>query len=192
MALTSDGDEDEEGDSNDRTQPDQGSTVLGDSMATRAKKKKKRLRQMLALLENDFQEEVSIQVDQASHRDVRAQALWDSGSDNNAVSRRLLETKNIDTSLIVEIPLKNRPNITCFGDTPFIPKEQITLDWRRDTDKSWRKDTFYILDQDVGVELLLDFENLGKEVKQAMLVGFGSKSKRKGVLLSVPHTDSHW
>ncbi|KAI3320113.1 hypothetical protein HD806DRAFT_247232 [Xylariaceae sp. AK1471] len=106
----------------------------------------------------------------------------DTASDENFVSRKVLEKHNMDMSKLIQIPEEDRRERTleCLGGH-FTPEQEVALRWHKLQDRKQREGLFIVID-DPPFDLLIGSKQFANESRPSVMFGFGryvSKARRK-------------
>ncbi|KAI0450729.1 hypothetical protein F5B21DRAFT_517261 [Xylaria acuta] len=106
----------------------------------------------------------------------------DTASDENFISRKVLQKHKMDMSKLVQIPEEDRRQRTLEGiGGHFTPEQETELCWHKLNDRKQRYGTFIVMD-DPPFDVLIGSKQFANESGPLAMYGFGrylSKTKRK-------------
>ncbi|KAI0116269.1 hypothetical protein GGR51DRAFT_500834 [Nemania sp. FL0031] len=106
----------------------------------------------------------------------------DTASDENFISRKVLQGHGMDMAKLVQIPEEDRRQRTLEGiGGDFTPEQEAILRWHKLNDRKQRQGTFIVLD-DPPFDVLIGSKQFANESKPLAMYGFGrylSRAKRK-------------
>lgn len=109
----------------------------------------------------------------------------DTGSDENFISKQLIDKHHMDPSIITEIPVDKLSQRTfeMLNGLTFTPTQEVKICWHKPQDKKQREDTFIIVESDL-FDVLIGSKQWTEEAQQSVLFSFG-RHKSEGMFIPV-------
>jgi hypothetical protein len=138
------------------------------------------LKDFANLLSMDFTRSLILVLETAGPQDhsrfqfIPVRNKIDTGSDENFISKRLIEKHRMDPSIIKEIPSDKLSQRTfeMLNGLTFTPTQEVKLCWHKPQDKKQREDIFLIVECDL-FDVLIGSKQWTEETQQSVLFSFG-------------------
>ncbi|KAI1813469.1 hypothetical protein GGS20DRAFT_478137 [Poronia punctata] len=95
----------------------------------------------------------------------------DTASDENFISRKVLQKYDMNMNKLVAIPDRRERTLEGIGGS-FTPEQEVTLHWHKLQDRQQREGRFIVLD-DPPFDVLIGSKQFANECRPAVMFGFG-------------------
>ncbi|TGJ88740.1 hypothetical protein E0Z10_g46 [Xylaria hypoxylon] len=176
-------------DGHDPSDRDQLTVMKGLEFSTNGRQKRNELyMDFVSLMQFDFTRDLILIIEVAGGEGldkfefVPLRNKVDTASDENFISRKVLEKYKMDMGKLVQIPEEDRRQRTLEGiGGYFTPEQETKLRWHKLNDRKQRQGTFIVMD-DPPFDVLIGSKQFANECRPSAMYGFGrymSKAKRK-------------
>lgn len=137
------------------------------------------LKDFASLLSMDFTRSLILVLETAGPQDqsrfqyVPVRNKIDTGSDENFISKQLIDKHHMDPSIISEIPVDklSQRTLAMLNGLTFTPTQEVKIRWHKPQDKKQREDTFIIVESDL-FDVLIGSKQWTEETQESVFFSF--------------------